>query len=101
MTSPAIISKPFDGRFDLSNPRGTMYGKMTQTKNLGFVAIGGVPGGWALVTIVANGDAINVPATWLLYGGDAISIVAGNTNHIQVFYKDADTIYYTNKVVTP
>jgi|SRR5690606_40402218 len=101
MNSPVVISKPFDGRFDLSNPRGTIYGKMTQTKNLGFVAIGGVPGGWALVIIIANGDAINVPSEWILYGGDEIPTNAGHTNHIQIASNDADTIYYTTQVATP
>jgi hypothetical protein len=92
----------FSGALNLGNIQGTLYHPHTQTGALTLaVATSPKPGGWAAVPIVANGGAINVPAAWIKYGGDDISIVAGQTNHLQVFYLNDDTVYYTNKVVAP
>lgn len=97
MSKPKIMSQ-FSGALNLGDPEGTLYLQHQQSGAITLSVANGSPGGWALVPIVADGNAINVPAAWILYGGDAISIVVDDVNHIQVFYKDADTIYYTNKV---
>lgn len=97
MNHPSIIKKAFDGTLDLSNPNGTIYVSTVQVRGLAISKA--VPGGWALVSVAADGSSINVPSEWIHYGGDEISIVNGDVNHIQVFYKDSDTVFYTNKVV--
>jgi len=83
---------------NLRNPLGTIYTRHNQTGVLNIIDTNGTPGGYAIVDIVANGSAINVPAGWIKYGGDDISFVNGAINHFQVFYKSADVIYCTNKV---
>jgi hypothetical protein len=99
MNKPVIDTSNFTGALNLGNHAGTLYKDHAQTGAITLVGSGGSPGGWAFIKITANGDAINVPVAWIKYGGDDISIVAAAVNHVQVFYKDADTIYYTNKVV--
>jgi hypothetical protein len=94
-----VIFSSFSGALNLGNQEGTLYNNHTQTGALTLSASNGSPGGWALVPILANGDAINIPGAWIKYGGDDISIVNGQTNHFQAFFKDETTIYYTNKVV--
>lgn len=94
------VEQRFVGIVSLINPMGTYYSRYTQTGVLTLSAGACVPGGMAAITIEANGDAINVPEGWILYGGDAISTNDGEENHLSFLYKDADTIYYTNKVVT-
>jgi hypothetical protein len=95
------VEQRFIGILSLINPLGTLYTDYTQTGVLTITAGATNPGGYATIKIIANGDAINLPATWIKYAGDDISIDAADENHLQVYYKDADTIYYTNKVVTP
>lgn len=98
MNKPKIMSQ-FSGALNLGDAEGTLYHEHAQTGAITLAVANGSPGGWALVPIMANGDAINVPAAWIQWGGDAISIVATDVNHVSVFYKDADNVYYTNKVV--
>lgn len=93
------IIEQFSGPLDLSNPLGAMYLEHTQTGVLTLSESNGQAGGCALIPIVASGDAINLPVAWIKYGGDDISVVAGETNHLTVVYKDEDTIYWSNKVV--
>jgi hypothetical protein len=97
-----VIATIFSGALNLGNTEGTLYNAHTQAGAI-TLAVGGTPtpGGWAFITIAADGSAINVPGAWVKYGGDDISVVAGTTNHLQVFYKDGDSVYYTNKVTTP
>lgn len=90
----------FSGAFNLGNPMGTIYDKHIQTAVLTLSVAGlAVPGGTAQIIIESSGDAINVPGSWIKFGGDDISIVAGEENHLAIWYRDADTIYYTNKVL--
>lgn len=93
------IYKNFTGALDLSNVLGAFYDLCVQTGVLTLAAANGVAGGTAIIPIQANGSAINIPGTWIQYGGDAISTTVGQVNHLTVLYKDANTIYYTNKVV--
>lgn len=84
---------------DLSNPNGTLYDVVTQASTIAISVGGATPGGWALVPIVANGSPITIPGNWIHYGGDILSTTLNNVNHLQVFYKDANAVYYTNKIV--
>jgi hypothetical protein len=89
----------FNGKFDLSKTDGLIYNKYTQSGTLVITITNPVPKGWAFVQIVANGSTITLPSNFVKYGGDDISIVASTVNHLQVFYLDNNTIYYTNKTV--
>lgn len=93
-----VIEGRFTGALSLANEDGTLYNQHIQTGELDIEASNPTPGGWALVPIVASGDPINIPDDWIHYGGDDISIVEGDVNHLQVYFKDSDTIYWTNKV---
>lgn len=98
---PSAAQSAFKGVLDLSKGAGTLYGNYSQTGAL-VISIGEViEGGWALVPIISNGNAITIPPTWIFWGGDPISLISNDRNHLQVFYKDANTIYWSNKVVTP
>lgn len=100
MQTNTIIQK-FSGAFPCNDTDGSILSDnfYEQTGALTLSVSNGVPGGNALIPIKANGSAINVPGAWIKYGGDDISTVAGDVNHLMVLYKDADTIYYTNKVI--
>lgn len=99
---PITESSAFSGVLDLSSVGGKLHDDHVQTGAITLsVGPNAVPGGWDLIAITANGSAINVPAGWVLYGGDTISTVSGNVNHIQVYYKNANRVYYSNRVVTP
>lgn len=89
----------FNGKLDLSNTEGLIYNKYTQTGPLTIRVGDATPKGWAFVSIVANGAAITLPSNFIKYGGDDISMVASTTNHLQAFYIDNNTIFYTNKTV--
>ncbi|MFZ1807619.1 MAG: hypothetical protein WAU36_10375 [Cyclobacteriaceae bacterium] len=89
----------FDGTLSLSNNyTGSKYKTHTQSGDL---TLGVGPDkaihGWASVPIIASGDAINVPAEWILRG-DAISTTDGDTNHIMVTW-DGEYFHLANKVV--
>lgn len=88
----------FKGKLDLSRSM-TIYEKWIQEGPVVFDIEKASIGGSALLVIIANGSAINIPSNWIFYGGDDISVVNGDENHISVFYKDEDTIYYSNKVI--
>lgn len=98
MAEPNIYSK-FTGALDLSNVLGSFYNLCVQAGALTLAAANGVAGGTAIIPIQSDGSAINIPVAWIQYGGDAISTTAGQVNHLTVMYKDAATIYYSNKVV--
>lgn len=100
IAKPSMMTR-FSGALALDNPDGTLYREHTQTGSLTLAAGRSArPGGWALVTIVANGSAINIPSDWIKYGGDDVSIVAGQINHFQLFWS-GEYYYYTNKVTVP
>jgi len=100
MSKPDSMSS-FSGALSLNNPLGTVYRQHTQTGALTLAAANNaVPNGWAVVAIVANGGAINIPSDWVKYGGDDIDTTAGVTNHFMLTWS-GDFYYWTNKVTTP
>lgn len=91
----------FTGELDLGNPAGTYYPKTTQTGAISLSATDvGRTGGAAFISIVANGDSIIVPDSWVLISSDGISTNSGDTNHIGVFVMHDGAIHYGNKVET-
>ena len=64
----------FAGPLFLGNPLGSIYRDHQQTGDITFASgPDATPLGSATIKIIANGDDINVPAAWLLVGGDEIS----------------------------
>ena len=90
---------PFNGEISLQYPEGVIYPNHTQTAALTF-SVGPHPeiGGTAMIYIVADGSAITVPGSWVLYG-DAISTTVGDTNIIVVSYMGLNKVHYSNKVI--
>jgi len=86
---------------EMGNITGELYDNYNQKSVITLAISNPIPGGWSLISIVANGSAITIPSTWIKSGGDDVSIVDGTTNHLSVFYKDSDTIFYTNTTVAP
>lgn len=99
MKDQADIMSLFSGALNLSNANGTVYRTHNQSGALSLSVAGNqVINGWATVPIVADGSPITVPGAWIKYGGDDISIVAGQTNHFLLTWT-GEFYYYTNKVV--
>jgi len=104
MSQPKRAKRTVDNgtlTLSLDNYAGTLYDKITQDQAILVSIMNPTPAGWALITIIANGSAITLPSDWIKSGGDDVSIVDGTTNHLSVFYKDSDTIFYTNTTVAP
>lgn len=85
------------GQIDLSNIGGIIYDTFTQTGALVLSAAPIVVGGKAIITIKSNGAAITLPGTWIRDGGDNISIVNNDINHITLIAKDRNVVLYRNK----
>jgi hypothetical protein len=101
MSQPKRAKRTVDNgtlTLSLDNYAGTLYDKITQDQAILVSIMNPTPAGWALISIVANGSAITIPSSWKKWGGEDISTTSGQTNHLSVFYKDADNIYYTNMV---
>ncbi len=89
----------FSGAFGFKNTKGTIVqGEFSFNGTLS-VGPSPVPGAWEFVTMVGNGSAINLPASFIKYGGDDISTTLGAKNHFQAFYAEDNKIFWTNKVV--
>ncbi|HMV91522.1 MAG TPA: hypothetical protein PJ995_21515 [Cyclobacteriaceae bacterium] len=95
------ILQKFSGPLALNCESGTTYLTHNQSGAITFSSTRNQQiNGWALVPIVADGSAINIPSDWIKYGGDNIDITAGVTNHFMAIYTGERT-YWTNKVTTP
>lgn len=89
----------FNGNgISLENRNGTDYLQYTQVAPIVFALIGTpVLLGFAMIEIVANGNAITPIATWKNVGSDNISIVNGAINRF-IITQVSGNVWYTVKV---
>lgn len=90
-------SGTFTGEVDLTSQLGKVYSTLTQTGDINLtLAASPVLGGFARVKIVANGDAINIPANWKNLGDD-LNLSVGITNEILFCYFGPSDVRYAVK----
>jgi hypothetical protein len=90
----------FDGEFALTNPLGHLYPDHEQAGDLELIGSDNAqPGGCARVRIIASGDAITVPASWVNVGTDEIDTTAGAENILFVLQVSDTEVNYACKVV--
>jgi hypothetical protein len=93
-------SQEFDGEFALTNPLGHLYPDHIQTGALALSESDNAqPGGCARVKIIANGDAITVPGSWVNVGTDAIDTTVTVENILFVLKVSATEVNYVCKIV--
>jgi len=87
----------FSGPIDLSKKGGSYYAEHTQTGAITFSVSATTVGGLAQVTIIANGNAINLVGGWINVGGEPVSTVSGTTNYM-VVWQTNNKVFYSVKV---
>ncbi len=87
----------FSGPIDLSKKGGSYYAEHTQTGAITFSVSATTVGGLAQVTILANGNAINLVGGWINVGGEPVSTTNGTTNYM-VIWQTNNKVFYSVKV---
>jgi hypothetical protein len=89
----------FNGtNISLQKIAGTIYAAYTQTAIISFALDGvSVKGGFSSLKLTANGNAINMDASWKNVGSD-VPIATNGLVHRFFFYREDSEVWYTVKV---